>query len=144
MERKIEFSPAFDKRHPEPRKNYGIHGVEMKWYLIGELGSVQFVVYTNWQLPHVREQGRKSWRDPCLFEPRAYDLGYHSPKPMYEGQTAMCGPGECHVLPKDCSCYYDGSSLNCEPVFETLIREGHDACWKELEDYYVSTFGELK
>lgn len=51
LTREISFSPAYDKRHIDPSKDYGIHGVEMRWYVKSSEGAVQFVVYTNWMLP---------------------------------------------------------------------------------------------
>jgi hypothetical protein len=84
--------PAFDKRHADPDKNYGIHGAEMLFVLKGELGAVQFVLYTNWMLPHIYEEWKKEYGDrwPCVFsKPIPADVGYHSPKPMYEGQEPI-------------------------------------------------------
>lgn len=130
MKREITFRPAFDRRHEDPKKNYGIHGVDMLWILEGKLGAVQFLVYTGWQLPHIKDS-----------EPMAADLGYHSPKPRYEGHTPMSG--ECkHV--KGGKCYYDGSGLNADRVLEILRREGSDGVWRELEEYYTETFGGLE
>lgn len=94
FERITEFDPAFDRRDPDPKKNFGIHGVQMRWVLKGEKGAVQFLVYTNWQLPHVtqeqvlrlqlaRDYGMET---RCFWLPMAADLGYHSKFPMYEGQ----------------------------------------------------------
>jgi hypothetical protein len=146
MEKQIKFNPAYDKRHSDPSKNYGIHGVTLRFHLIGELGAVQFVLYTNWQLPHVtKEQSTKlnpiSGDLHWLCRPMPADLGYHSPKPMYDDHTTMDGP--CDLLGGK-PCYYDGSGLNAEPIYETLLREGDEGVWKALEDYYVSRFGELK
>ena len=42
MEREIKFLPAYDERN-NPKGNYGIHGVDLRMYLKGELGTVQFV-----------------------------------------------------------------------------------------------------
>lgn len=47
----IIFRPAYDKR-----PKYGIHGVEMVWYVKGPKGVIQFVTFTNWHLPHVRKE----------------------------------------------------------------------------------------
>ena len=38
--------------------------------------------------------------------------------------------------------YYDGSSLNAEPVYQRLLREGNDGVWAELEGYYAEMFKE--
>jgi hypothetical protein len=55
LERIIEFTPAFDKRDPNPKKNYGVHGVELRFVVKGEAGAVQFLIFTNWHLPHVQK-----------------------------------------------------------------------------------------
>jgi hypothetical protein len=55
MERIVEMLPAWDKRDADSSKNYGIHGVELRMVLKGEEGAVQFVLYTNWHLPHVTD-----------------------------------------------------------------------------------------
>lgn len=65
----------------------------MLFVVKGELGAVQFVLYTNWQLPHVvKEWEEKYGRDnmPSVFcRPIPADVGYHSPKPMYEDQRPI-------------------------------------------------------
>lgn len=112
--------------------------------LKGEKGAVQFVVYTGWHLPHVTKEldQKPVYRDRphLLCHPMPADLGYHSPIPQYEGQRPM--EGVCQELGG--TCYYDGSGLNAERVFEVLLREGSDGVWRELEEYYTSVFGELK
>src|SRR5690554_1678397 len=56
LEQLVTFEPAWDKRDPNPAKNYGVHGVELRMVLKGEKGAVQFVLYTGWQLPHVTKE----------------------------------------------------------------------------------------
>ena len=140
-ERLIEFDPAFDKRHPDPSKDYGIHGVNIRFVLKGPEGAVQFLLYTNWQLPPVTEELiAKPIKDKfllkALFLPIPADLGYHSPAPHYEGQTST---GPCPYLDKK-ECYFDGSTLNAEPVYERLLKEGHEGVWAELEKCYDDFF----
>lgn len=140
LQRRIEFTPAFDKRAPEPNKNYGIHGVELKFYLGNDFGWVQFVIYTNWQLPHInQEPGTISAVNSGVFEywmkPMPADLGYHSPKPLYEGQTST---KNCHLLPGPC--YYDGSALAAEALFDLLVAGGSDVVWKKLEELWQEHF----
>lgn len=125
LEKWIDFQAAFDKRSSEPQENYGIHGVEMKWYVRGAEGVVQWQVYTNWH-----------WLN-MPYKPVAVDLGYHSYVPRYEGQSSLTK--FCALL-NGKPCYYDGSGLNAEPVLDLLIREGSDAVWKQLEKYYRSVF----
>lgn len=162
MEKLTTFLPAFDKRNPDPKKNYGIHGVELRMVLKGELGAVQFVLYTNWQLPNVTEESRSEMTPEkyFLYEPRPADLGYHSPKPIYEGQLPTGvrdvydenyekkigtegTPTPCVYLDGK-PCHYDGSGLNAKGTYNTLLEKGSDGVWKELEDWYVELFGELK
>jgi hypothetical protein len=131
---RVEFRPAWDKRHADPKRNYGIHGVELRFLVQGPLGATQFVMYSGWNLKHVREE-RRDDRTASYF-PMAADLGYHSPRPMYEGQEPM---QHCDLLPAG-TCYYDGSGLNAEPVMESLIEEGDDAVWRKLEDEYRYRF----
>lgn len=102
FERITEWEPAFDRRDPDPKKNYGIHGVTMRWVLKGSQGAVQFLVFTQWMLPHVAQERIRRTRlraalSPKDFEmdiktsyqPMAADLGYHSRVPLYDGQEPM-------------------------------------------------------
>ena len=136
FERSITFRPAYDKRSSDPAKNYGIGSVRVRFVLKGSSGAVQFVLVTNWFLPHIQLDLDRKYRDHEMFcHPDPTDLGYHSPTPRYEGQTSM---GECDLL--DGECYYDGSGLNAEPIYQRLLRDGHEGVWEELEAYYAEVF----
>ena len=144
MEKITKFFPAWDKRNVNPGKNYGIHGVELLMALKGEKGAVEFVVYTNWHLPHVQNELLAKCNDQlsirCSFFPDSANLGYHSKKQQYEEQQISSSECEyCDGQP----CYCDGSGLASEKVFVLLVEEGSDAVWKFLEEYYVDIFGEL-
>lgn len=135
MKRLIEWEPAYDRRHTDPAKNYGIGSMSIRFVLIGEHGAVQFLLFTGWHLEHVRKEHCDS---PYFGEPMAADLGYHSYEPQYEGQSAITD--SCPYL-NGAPCYYDGSGLAAERVFETFLSGGEEALWKELEEYYHDTFG---
>lgn len=143
LEHRVEIAPAYDLRSQDPKKNFGVHGVEMRFLVIGLEGAVQFLLCTNWHLPHVQEEldRRLESRFPHLScHPRPTDLGYHSRSPMWEGQEPI---GE------DCpyvggTCYYDGSSLNADEFYRVLVAEGGDAMWAKLEAYYHATFNAAK
>lgn len=146
MKQLVQISPAYDKRNSDPDKNYGVHGCDLRFVLKGELGAVQFVIFTNWQLPHVtKEYKQKIYEHPdyadIYFLPMAADVGYHSPIPQYTGQESTFN--SCEYL-DDKPCYYDGSGLHAESLFEKMLFDGDKAIWSELESYYKSTFGELK
>ena len=141
MERITRFTPAYDRRDPDPSKNYGIHCAELRMELKGKRGATQFVLYTGWHLPNVtRELGCKN-SAYSLLRPIPADLGYHSPKPIYDGHEPICE--SCKLLDGK-PCYYDGSGLNAECVFDILVKEGGDGVWQELEEYYINLFGELE
>ena len=139
FEKLIEFDPAYVKRHTDPSKNYGIHCLTLRMVLKGEKGAVQFVLYTGWFLPHVREE--LQFKERFLSEPLPADVGYHSPMPMYEGQKSIIE--QCAYLDGH-PCYYDGSALTAEKAFDILVEQGGDGVWKYLEDYYHDTFGNEK
>jgi len=128
MEKIIKFYPAFDKRNPDPKKNYGIGTVIILFVLKGKEGAVQFKMHTGWYLPGIEK----------IDKPQAWDLGYHSYSPMYDGQPVI--QDNCEWL-DDKPCYYDGSTLNAKPILDILIREGCESVWRELKNYYKSIFG---
>ncbi len=132
MEKIIKFSKPFDKRHSDPSKNYGVGGVLCWMILKGDKGAVQFQFSTGIYLPHVLEEWKQKGYAP---EPMGYDVGYHSPTPMYEGQTSM---GDCDIL--GCECYYDGSGLRAEEWYKIFLAEGYESIWKLLEDDYKERF----
>lgn len=145
MKKEITFVPAFDKRNSNPSKSYGIHGVDIKFIYGDGRGYVQFVLYTNWQLPSVEEEALAKAnssiatnRYPFVMwqKPMAADLGYHSPTPIFEGQDPM---DNCHLLGGG-KCYYDGSRLNAERIFTVLREQGSEGVWSELESYWKELF----
>jgi hypothetical protein len=119
----------------------GVHGVDLCFYLTGQLGVIQFIVYTNWMTPEVQadyDARTPNPRSPYTFhQPIAADIGYHSPKPMYEGQTSM--QGDCKLIGGR-TCYYDGSSLGAEKVMDVLRREGSEGVWSYMENEYRERF----
>ena len=138
FERIVTMRPAFDRRHKDPHKNYGIHGVELRMVLRGAKGATQFLLYTNWQLPHVTEETHRRHLHGtdllglhCSYDPIPADKGYHWATPQYDGQEDR----DCDVLPGG-KCFYDGSSLNADEIFQLLLTEGSEGVWKGLEDFY--------
>jgi len=140
MEKLILFSAAFDKRDPDPKKNYGIHGVELRMILKGELGAISFLLMTNWQLPHVQEKLNKDVKS-ILCKPLPADISYHSPVAKYADQEVS--HDECPYLDGR-PCYCDGSGLNAQYYYNALVAGGSDAFWQAMEAHYLQTFGELK
>ncbi len=93
-----------------PRGNY----ILTTFYLHGTLGIIQFAYEAG------KELGIRGW-----------DVGYHSPKPIYADQSKI---SDCPLLEGEC--YSDGSSLMGEEFLELLLKEGEDRIWQELEKLY--------
>lgn len=139
FERIVEMSPAFDRRNPDPNKNYGIGSVRIKFVLKGEHGATHFMFSSGWYLPHVRDElARDLFRTPTRqnldtsFAPTGYDVGYHDTTPHYEGQEAQ---NDCPYL-NGKPCYTDGSALASDVMLDKLIREGSEGVWRELREWY--------
>lgn len=135
----VTIRPGYDRRAPDPKKNYGIHGCELLMVRRGKKGAVQFLAFTDWTPRAVQEERMEDMRrtDVVGVQPMGADLGYHSIVPQYEGQQVM----DCNLL-KGKKCYYDGSSLNADRVIDILLTKGSDGVWDELEGYYIEIFGE--
>ncbi len=126
----IRVFPAWDKRHPEPSKNYGIGCCHISFVLKGDNGAIHFDVFSGWYLPQqVSEHGQKQWKD---WQPSGAQISYHSYIPRYEGQSSS---GECDWLDGK-KCYSDTSFCYADEVFAALVSGGDEAMWKELEEFY--------
>lgn len=126
----VDFIPAFDKRNPDPSKNYGIGAVKIRFVLAGKKGATQALFGTEWYTNTVDTSKFSHSTDKI----RNWDLGYHAKKRQYKGQEKR----ECDILGK---CYYDGSSLQGEYLVDVLINEGSEGIWRELESEYEKRFG---
>jgi hypothetical protein len=125
----LAFEPGYDKRDD----GYGVYGMNLRFVLKGELGAVQFLLYTDFDVSSLREgiTGRSS----RAVGPMPAGLGYHALKPLRDGQCAS----DCEYV-EGGKCYYDGSGLNAEDPFDILTDDGEPALWKFLEQYYRATF----
>jgi hypothetical protein len=126
---------AYDKRTDNPATNYGIHGMEVRFYYGNKYeGIIQFVIYTNWHLLHVTKEQDAKYESHFLCHPLPADAGYHSPEPEYEGQAEF----DCDLL-KCGKCYYDGSGLQAEEWFAQFLAGGEERLrelMKEEWDYH--------
>lgn len=138
FERIVKISGAYDKRSLIPGENYGI-GACIIWFILkGPKGAVQFQIGTDWYLPEVQEElsVKHPHKDKYIFpKPSGWDVGYHSPVPMYEGQSSI---GKCDIL--DCECYYDGSGTRAHEWIPSFIAGGTEWLWPRLEKEYKERF----
>ncbi len=139
LDRTVSISSAYDKTHTDPKKNYGVGACRITFLVQGPEGAVQFVIGTNWYLPKT-QRSQRAWQQDYnrkfdKIAPDGWDVGYHSPKPMYSGQDDT----ECCYLPSG-RCYYDGSSLRAIDWALKLIEGGTNWLWPELEKEYQARF----
>lgn len=151
MVRTIGFDVGYDHRaFPDDcgGGGHGVSGMKLNFILRGPGGAVVWAAYLpNWYPGNVAEfmgdipaaEGLQSLV-PCRRDSDgiAYDLGYHSPKPQYDDHTRQ---DLCHLLPEG-YCYYDGSSLNAQPILEAFLEHGPHAVWASLARYYQEVFHE--
>ncbi len=148
LKREVQFTPGhdcirFECLHGSERcvpgggGSHGRSGLSVEFYVKGEKGVLQFVTFTGWEPePFDASKDAKSRRERAdgMF-PMPSDLGYHSPVPLYEGQSKM---ETCQFF--EGGCYYDGSTLNAEEPFRVLCNDGLRALWAYLEAVYRSQF----
>lgn len=129
MKKIVEIYPAYDKRPKEQGdKDYGIGCCKVNMCLIGDSGAVYFAFFTNWYLPELEIHNQSS---PSLAE-----IGFHSPKPLYEGQY---GPRkDCPYIKGDC--YSDSGFSLGDICLDIMFRQGSDGIWEYLEKYYNEIF----
>lgn len=131
--RRIDFEPGYDCWTNGCSQRHGRHGMNMRFLLIGEAGATQFLLYTGWEPGKVHHGTLRS--DSGAM---AADLGYHWTRPLYDDHFTDGKP--CEYL-CGAQCFYDGSGLNAEPVFERFVLDGADAVWEELQAYYLDLCG---
>lgn len=164
LERRTYFRPAWHKVNEDPAKDYGVHGMEIWFVLIGPKGAVHFGLSTGMMLTETIEWWRATGRGNStshLF-PMGIDVGYHSPVPMHDFQKESgpvwptkirkTGDGMLDVVfdkvgdaPPNCEyigvpCYSDGSALRADDWKSIFLAEGDDIIWEMLEEDYNVRF----
>jgi hypothetical protein len=121
--RKVEFQKGFDSRGEDP--DYGIGALCVRLVLKKGKRAVHFYFSTGIYLPSVTEHSGAM----------EFDLGYHSPEPIFKGQNPY---ENCPYIHQDC--YHDGSSLRSDDFLAILVREGEKGIWDALEKYWHEVF----
>lgn len=156
LERIVHFTPGFDKRNEDPRKDYGISGGKFLFVVKGPLGAVHFSCGANFyprsaekHLVNVYSNGRMSQFGPehdglsglaSSFRPMGFDVGYHALTPQYEDQHSR---ENCEWLDGK-ACYSDGSVLRANEWMEQFTERGTEWLWPALEAEYAERFAALK
>lgn len=153
-ERRIEIlRPAYEKRHDDPARDYGIGAVRMRFSHVTDHVAVSLTVNTGWYLPHVRERLRREhphrkygsiiipslgptrfdedWM-PCCFEGEGMAMVIHTDRRTSDWQADQ-PPDKCDVLPGG-ECWGDVGFMAAEELFEVLVAGGEDALFSALAD----------
>lgn len=136
---KFECTNKSESCVPGSGGSHGRHGLTIRFVTKGPMGAVQFLLYTGWLPQYVKESGigARYIRDWGGMQPLPADLGYHSKKPLHEGQQPTDKACMfCDGLP----CYYDGSGLNASDAMYALVNRGGKALWDFLDAYYRTVF----
>ena len=125
LKKEIRFVPAYDRSN-DPKGNFGIHGVDIVFFLSGPKGGAEFKIMTNWYLPQNQSPAAKA------VEPFGAGILYHAKAPQREDQSIS--DNECELTGGVCYC--DGWYSQGDPLFKKLIAEGDDAVWNKLQEVY--------
>jgi len=149
--REFNSRAAFDKRDPDPKKNYGIHGCDLWFAVKGKKGAAVFMMNSGWFLPETIREYHKKGQNLFVFEnkfakdglsvmyPMSVDIGIHSKKNIFYGEIVKAhGKKSCNFTGG--KCFYDGSAISSEKFMNILISEGSEKMWAALEKYYHDAF----
>lgn len=90
FERQVYFRPAWHKVNDDTKKDYGVHGMEIRFVLIGPLGAIHFINYTGMMLEETYDWWKATGRNLTPHKMHmGVDVGYHSPTPQFDGQEVM-------------------------------------------------------
>lgn len=138
-ERRIDAAAAFDKRSEDPKKDYGIHGVEFRFSLVRSAAAVSFGISTGWYLPEtVGDEGESSslYRDAlrkgfaAISGPMPTGMYFHVAEP-HRDYLREQEPRDCDLLP-DGRCWGDVTFTGSDRPFFALVEGGLEAMWGAL------------
>lgn len=117
--------------------SHGLHGMHVEMGVVGRHGAIVFSFCLIGMIPGRMKDGR--FQSNSLDESVvAWDLGFHANHPVYDKTDKP--------LTDDCEwtgggkCWYDGSTLNAEPVLGLLAEQGEEPVWEFLEGVYSNRF----
>jgi hypothetical protein len=157
VNRRIVFLPAFDKTDPDPKKNYGVGCLELRFLVEGNRGVVEFQLLTSWYQEHVMKRrldalkhdvwiGKEDFLLRHFLDPFPADICYFSQNRLSE-DDAYWEKGVYYAL-EGKPCYYgykytdeEENRPAKEVAYQKLVEEGDESLWKYLEDYYEEVFG---
>ena len=125
--------------HP---RNFGIHGMELVFWVKGSKGAITIRIFTNWWLPHLQDKMLKLATkgypfDPLveLMGPKIVDISYHAKEPQYDEQYSI---DNCEFT--DGKCYCGGSSLWGDEWLPGFLHGGSEWLFERMKDEYRHRF----
>ena len=138
LQRIFKVVPAFNKRHPDPSKNYRIGAVKLCFAVRGLKGAVDVTFGTDWYLPEDQIRLRENSNLLLMFKrvlPEGWGVGCHSLVSMPRGMEWT----ECELVDGG-KCYYDSSSCRADEWVKPFLVGGTDWLWPHLEAEYHHRF----
>jgi hypothetical protein len=132
LERIIKTSPPFDKRNPDPAKDYGIGSMKIRYIVKGDKGAISFTLNTGGYMENVAKE-----KPDLQGYVQGWDVSYHGKNPVNDSDLSSV---KCDILDGG-ECYNDGSALHGEEVGKIFVLHGEDKLWEYLEKYYKEIFG---
>jgi hypothetical protein len=130
-ERRIKFLPAWDKRSEDPRRNGGVHGVEIRMQLVSGDWAAELVLMTPWMLPGVQAWHKSlEHRFGARVTPMC-DVAVHHRGGMGE---FVVDAGRCGVFPDSRCENIPVSGFEGDRLYALLIEGGDEPVWAALAD----------
>lgn len=125
--RELIVRAAYEKRHDDPTRDYGVGGIDHVHVLIGPNGAVGWQLLTTMFLPHVNER----FKDERWMRPTPGPLSFHAKDDRY-GDVRDCEfVGKCSSEIR-----WDG-----EGVYEAYASGGYEAMFAKLREFYEAYLG---
>jgi hypothetical protein len=130
FEHGVDVVPSFDHRDDPTRAREGQHVAEIRLAVIGSQGAVILRIFTGWTWGAASREGASG-----TDRVRPMDAGV-----FWHARPVGTDRGDaCEWLG---TCVDAGwSALAGEAPWRALVREGEDACWKQLEALYQERWG---
>lgn len=133
LERAVVFQPGYNGD-----RNYGVHGMEITWYLRGPKGCVYITVSVSSWIPG--QLGPGHGLAPAGYPSRAPEQHPHgfgmrscTPVPQYEGQSPS--QDDCPLI--GAPCYADTWFGGADEPAREFTEHGESVMWAALEERYA-------
>lgn len=149
LERLVRVSPAWDRRSPNPRQDYGWRGMDLHWILRGSKGAVEWTVGTNWVVQAMVPE-TQSWNDAWLMYWRGQSdrqtLIAHAYVHQPQYPEGYLHGGVCEYLETEwCYCneirVFGEGAVQARDLYWILVEQSDAAFWAAMQPYYDQLAG---